>query len=104
MWNAVAHLAGPTLLTAAIAVLGTSVRAVFRYPYMWRYLEFRYRRSVRPPCAPVRCRRSRCCQRRTRQRQGNLPDGTPDGKGRCDRKTADVWSCAWGLAGGQVQG
>jgi hypothetical protein len=53
MWNAVAHLAGPTLLTAAIAVLGTSVRAAFRYPHMWHYLEFRSRRgSCRSGGAP----------------------------------------------------
>jgi hypothetical protein len=68
MWNAVAHLAGPTLLTAAIAVLGTSVRAAFRYPYMWRYLEFRRKHGVRPACAAFHCRRSWCCQRRPRQR------------------------------------
>lgn len=68
MWNALTHLAGPTLLTAAIAALGTSVRAVFRYPYMWRYLEFRCRRGIRPPGTPPRCRRSRCCQRCTHQR------------------------------------
>jgi hypothetical protein len=62
MWIAVAHLAGPTLLTAAVAVLGTSVRAVFRYPHMWRYLEFRCRHRVRPPCTQSRRRRSSCCQ------------------------------------------
>jgi hypothetical protein len=67
MWNALAHLAGPTILTAAIAALGTSVRAVFRYPHMWRYLEFRCTRCIRPPGTAPRCDRSRCCLQCTRQ-------------------------------------
>jgi len=41
MWNILAHLPSPALTVAAIAVLGTSVRPVFRYPHMWRYLEAR---------------------------------------------------------------
>jgi hypothetical protein len=68
MWNALAHLAGPTLLTTAIAVLGTSVRAVFRYPHMWRYLEIRHRSDIRLSGRQLPCRRfGRYC-RRTHQR------------------------------------
>jgi hypothetical protein len=42
MWTVFIHLSGSTLCVAAvIAVLGISARSVFRYPYMWRYLESR---------------------------------------------------------------
>ena len=72
MWNALAHLAGPTLLTTAIAVLGTSVRAVFRYPHMWQYLEFRRRNDIRPSAMQLRYCRFGCYCRRTRQRGRRL--------------------------------
>jgi hypothetical protein len=56
MWNVLTHLSGPALTVAAIAVVGTSVRPVFRYPHMWRYLESRQkampaRRVPRSPSA-----------------------------------------------------
>lgn len=42
MWTVLNHLSGPALdVAAVIAVLGISARPVFRYPYMWRYLESR---------------------------------------------------------------
>jgi hypothetical protein len=42
MWTVLIHFSGPTLgVAAVIAVLGISARSVFRYPYMWRYLESR---------------------------------------------------------------
>jgi hypothetical protein len=63
MWIAAAHLAGPTLLTAAIAVVGTSIRAAFRYPHMWRYLEFRYGHGHRSTLAPLHGLRSLPCKR-----------------------------------------
>jgi hypothetical protein len=42
MWTVLAHLPGPVLgVTAVLAVLGASARPIFRYPFMWRYLETR---------------------------------------------------------------
>jgi hypothetical protein len=42
MWTVLAHLSGPVLGVAAVlAVLGASARPIFRYPFMWRYLETR---------------------------------------------------------------
>lgn len=67
MWNSLSQLEGPTLLATAVAALGASVRAAFRYPYVWRYLEFRCRCCCMPPVTPVRRYRSRCCHRRIRQ-------------------------------------
>lgn len=55
MWNAFGHLVEPSLVAAAITAVGTSVRAVFRYPHMWRYLESRYRHSICPSGTRVRC-------------------------------------------------
>jgi hypothetical protein len=44
MWTVLAHPSGPLLgVTAVLAVLGTSARPIFRYPFMWRYLEIRLR-------------------------------------------------------------
>ncbi len=53
MWNVLAHLSGPALTVAAIAVLGTSVRPVFRYPHMWRYLESRQKSDAWTSGAPI---------------------------------------------------
>jgi hypothetical protein len=68
MWNALAHLAGPTLVTTAIAVLGTSVRAVFRYPHMWRYLEIRHRRAGPLKHGTVRVMATKAERRAARER------------------------------------
>jgi hypothetical protein len=68
MWNALAHLVGPTFLTTAIAVLGMSMRAVFRYPHMWRYLENRHRSDMGPSGRQLRCHRFDPCCRRACQR------------------------------------
>lgn len=51
------------LTVAAIAVLGTSVRPVFRYPHMWRYLESRQKSDACTLGAPIAPTGSR--QRRT---------------------------------------
>jgi len=68
MWNALTHLTGPTLLTTAIAVLGTSVRAVFRYPHMWRYLEIRHRRADPLKHGTVRVMATKAERRAARER------------------------------------
>lgn len=43
MWNAVAPFSGPTALFAGATVLGGAIRALFKYPHLWRYLEARHR-------------------------------------------------------------
>jgi hypothetical protein len=42
MWTLPIHLSGPACsVVAVLGVLGVSVRPVFRYPHLWRYLELR---------------------------------------------------------------
>jgi hypothetical protein len=44
MWTVPAHLSGPALVVVAVIVaVGLSIRPIFRYPHMWRYLESRLR-------------------------------------------------------------
>jgi hypothetical protein len=44
MWIVLSHLSGSILgVTTVIAVVVGSAGTVFRYPYMWRYLEARMR-------------------------------------------------------------
>lgn len=44
MWNVIANLSPSTFVPVGIlAVLGLSIRPIFKYPHIWRYLEFRHR-------------------------------------------------------------
>lgn len=54
MWTLPIHLSGPACsVVAVLGVLGVSVRPVFRYPHLWRYLELRLDKK--------------CCHRRTKR-------------------------------------
>lgn len=44
MWSIIANLSPSTLVPVGIlAVLALSIRSTFKYPHIWRYLEFRHR-------------------------------------------------------------
>lgn len=44
MWNAIAHIPASTAaFTGMTATLGLAIRALFKYPHLWRYLETRHR-------------------------------------------------------------
>ena len=47
MCSVLTHLLNPASLVAAVTAGGASVRAVFRYPHMWRYLESRRQNDTR---------------------------------------------------------
>jgi hypothetical protein len=83
MWNVLAHLSGPALTVAAIAVLGTSVRPVFRYPHMWRYLESRQKSDACTSGAPIAPTGNR--QRRTRHPRMRTERGHDGGRHRARR-------------------
>jgi hypothetical protein len=51
--NFLAHPSGLALMIAAVTAFGTSVRSVFRYPHVWRYLELRQRSKAGRLTAPV---------------------------------------------------
>jgi hypothetical protein len=57
MWIVLSHLSASILSVAAvIAVVVGSAGTVFRYPYMWRYLEVRLR--IRPSQGDVQQQRA----------------------------------------------
>jgi hypothetical protein len=57
MWTVPLHLSGSVCgIVTVLVVLGVSIRSVFRYPHIWRYLEFRLlarhdHKSGKPRCA-----------------------------------------------------
>ncbi len=64
MCSVLTHLLNPAPLLAAVTAAGASLRAVFRYPHMWRYLESRRQNDARRSRARIASRgtgnRRRC--------------------------------------------
>jgi len=57
MWTVLVHLQIPNLgVASVVTALGVSVRPVFRYPHLWRYMESRLRSTdIHAPPVQAAC-------------------------------------------------